>query len=93
MIVEVLPAVLAAGFFLVVPVAGVLAVGRCPIGEGTPARLAIVTCAGIAVCSLPLMASLIFRVYSPPLLGAIGWLVCVAWVVLTRPRLPRRLVG
>ena len=95
MIGEVLPAVLAAGFFLVVPVAGVLAVGRCPISEGTPARLAIVTCAGIAVCSVPLMASLIFRVYSPPLLGAIGWLVCVAWVVLTRPRLPAigRLTG
>ena len=95
MIVEVLPAVLAAGFFLVVPVAGVLAVGRCPIREGTSARLAIVTCAGIAVCSVPLMASLIFRVYSPPLLGGIGWLVCVAWVVLTRPRLPAigRLTG
>ena len=88
MIVEILPAVLAAGFFLAVPVAGVLAVGSCPIREGTPARLAIVTCAGIAICSVPLMASLIFRVYSPALLGAIGWIVCVAYLVLARPRLP-----
>ena len=88
MIVELLPAVLAAGFFLAVPVAGVLAVGRCPIREGTPARLAIVTCAGIAICSVPLMASLIFRLYSPALLGAIGWIVCMAYLVLARPRLP-----
>ena len=88
MIVEVLLAVVAAGYFLVVPVAGVLAVGRCPIREGTAARLAIVICAGITVCSVPLMASLIFGVYSPALLGAIGWIVCVAWVVLAKPRLP-----
>jgi hypothetical protein len=87
-IVEVVAAVLAAGFFLVVPVAGALAVGRCPIREGAVARVAIVICAGIAVCSVPLMASLIFKVYSPPLLGAIGWIVCVAWVVVSRPRLP-----
>ena len=90
MIVEVLLAALAAGFFLVVPVAGVLAVGRSPIGEGTPGRLAIVVCAGIAVCSVPLMASLIFRVYSPPLSAPSAGSSALAWVGLTRPRLPAR---
>ena len=86
--VDLLLAALAAGFFVAVPVAGVIAVGRCPVREGTVARVAIVSSAGIAVCSVPLLASLIFRVYSPPVLGAIGWAVVAAWLGLTRPRLP-----
>lgn len=81
-----LPAVLAAGLLAAVPVAGVLAVGRCPIGEGAAARVAVVACAGIVVCSLPLMASLMLRVYSAPVLGAIGWIVVIAWLLWRRPR-------
>lgn len=95
MIVEVLRATLSAGFFLAVPVAGRLAIGRSPIREGTLGRIPIVISAGVAICSLPLMASLIFRVYSPAFLGAIGWVVFAAWVLRTRPRVPSisRLTG
>lgn len=88
MIAEALRAALALGLFLVVPVAGTLAVGRSPIRVGVLGRVPIVIAAGIAVCSVPLMASLILRVYSPPLLGAIGWVVVVAWLIAARPRLP-----
>lgn len=83
-----LGAVLAAGFFLVVPVAGVLAIGPSPIRLGLVGRLPMTIAAGIAICSVPLMVSLMLGVYSPPLLGAIGWLVVGGWLVLKRPRLP-----
>ena len=85
---EALSAALAAGFFVMVPVAGVLALGRNPLQVGMIGRFCTVIAAGIAVCSVPLMVSLIFRVYSPPLLGAIGWLVVGVWLVVTKPRLP-----
>lgn len=83
-----LSAILAAGFFLVVPVVGVLAIGSSPIRVGLVGRFPMAIAAGIAICSVPLMVSLILGVYSPPLLGAIGWLVVGAWLVLARPRLP-----
>ena len=85
---DALGAVLAAGFFVVVPVAGVIAVGPSPIRVGLLGRTPMAIAAGIAICSVPLMVSLMLGVYSPPLLGAVGWLVVGAWLVLTRPRLP-----
>ncbi|HEX7171902.1 MAG TPA: hypothetical protein VF365_04740, partial [Candidatus Limnocylindria bacterium] len=95
MIAEALRAALAAGFFLVVPVAGVLVIGRSPIQVGMLGRIAMVIAVGIAVCSVPLIGSLVLGLYMPPVLGAIGWVVVAAWVLLAKPRLPAigRLTG
>jgi hypothetical protein len=88
-----LEGLLAAGVFVAVPIAGWLATGRRPLVEDRIGRVPIVVAAGIATWSVPILGLLILRIYSPHLIGALGWLLAAGWFAWEgrrlRPRVPR----
>jgi hypothetical protein len=78
--------ILAAGVFVSVPFVGRAAIGgRRPIA-GDPGKVALIVAAGLAVWSVPLLATLIVGAYQPAILGAGGWVVVAVQLVRYRGR-------
>ena len=81
-------AIAALGVFVAVPIAGALALGRTPVAEGRAARIPLIVAIGLTLWSVPLLGSLILQAYRPEIIGILGWMVVVAWLIVRRPRLP-----
>ena len=82
-------ALISAGVFVAVPILGSLALGRSPVQAGRAGRIPLVVAVGITLWSVPLIASLILQAYRPEIIGALGWILVAAWLIVRRPGLPR----
>ena len=67
-------ALAALGVFASVPLVGCFALQATRLDHRGPGRPVVAIAAGLAIWSVPLLGSLILRVYRPELLGILGWL-------------------
>lgn len=79
------------GVFVSLPVVGAIALGGRRLVEDRIGWIAVVISAGLAAWSVPLLGLLILGAYSPPVLGAIGWVICGWWMVAHRGALSLRM--
>jgi hypothetical protein len=82
--------ILSLGLSPAVPLAGSWIMDRWLPGRWGIDRIPIATSIGLAVWSVPLLGLLIARVYSPALLGSIGWVVAALLAARLRPTIPAR---